>query len=174
MLPIAKELGWAPGTQGIIQVCVCVCMCVFSRPMVCWCLQLIPCCKPSHAPPLLPLRQHHVQSAFLWGYLATQLLGGTLADKYGGEADLGSMRQAQLQPWSRCSLAAEELLQGFCLHLHRPSARCRQAGHGRGHRLVLLGLSAAPGCRHHAVDSRCRPHAAGRAGGSLPRGIWGG
>lgn len=42
MLPIAQELGWAPGVQGVVQ------------------------------------------SAFLWGYLATQLLGGTLADKYGG------------------------------------------------------------------------------------------
>lgn len=44
MLPIAKELGWAEGVQGLIQ------------------------------------------SAFLWGYLANQLLGGTLADKYGGKA----------------------------------------------------------------------------------------
>ncbi len=42
MLPIAQELGWAPGVQGVVQ------------------------------------------SAFLWGYLATQLLGGTLADNYGG------------------------------------------------------------------------------------------
>ena len=44
MLPIAKELGWAEGVQGLVQ------------------------------------------SAFLWGYLANQLLGGTLADKYGGKA----------------------------------------------------------------------------------------
>lgn len=42
MLPIAQELGWPAGTQGVVQ------------------------------------------SAFLWGYLATQLLGGTLADRYGG------------------------------------------------------------------------------------------
>jgi ACS family sodium-dependent inorganic phosphate cotransporter/ACS family sodium-dependent inorganic phosphate cotransporter-like MFS transporter 9 len=27
-----------------------------------------------------------IQSAFLWGYTATQLLGGSLADKYGGRA----------------------------------------------------------------------------------------
>ncbi|PSC76976.1 putative anion transporter chloroplastic [Micractinium conductrix] len=48
MLPIAQELGWAAGTQGVVQ------------------------------------------SAFLWGYLATQLLGGTLADKYGGKLVMGA------------------------------------------------------------------------------------
>lgn len=26
-----------------------------------------------------------IQSAFLWGYMATPILGGTLADQYGGE-----------------------------------------------------------------------------------------
>ena len=26
-----------------------------------------------------------IQSAFLWGYMATQLFGGTMADKYGGK-----------------------------------------------------------------------------------------
>lgn len=46
MVPLAAELGWAPGMQGIIQ------------------------------------------SAFLWGYLANQLLGGTLADRYGGKATM--------------------------------------------------------------------------------------
>lgn len=30
-----------------------------------------------------------VQSAFLWGYMATQLLGGTLADRYGGKTVMG-------------------------------------------------------------------------------------
>ena len=29
-----------------------------------------------------------IQAAFIWGYMATQLLGGTLADKYGGKAVL--------------------------------------------------------------------------------------
>lgn len=43
MLPLAKELGWAEGVQGVVQ------------------------------------------SAFLWGYLANQLLGGTLADRFGGK-----------------------------------------------------------------------------------------
>lgn len=30
-----------------------------------------------------------VQSAFLWGYMATQLLGGTLADRHGGKVVMG-------------------------------------------------------------------------------------
>jgi ACS family sodium-dependent inorganic phosphate cotransporter/ACS family sodium-dependent inorganic phosphate cotransporter-like MFS transporter 9 len=30
-----------------------------------------------------------IQSAFLWGYTATQLLGGHLADKFGGRAVIG-------------------------------------------------------------------------------------
>lgn len=47
MVPIAAELAWAEGIQGIVQ------------------------------------------SAFLWGYLATQLIGGTLADKYGGKIVMG-------------------------------------------------------------------------------------
>lgn len=33
--------------------------------------------------PILP--QGIIQSAFLWGYMATQLVGGTLADRYGGK-----------------------------------------------------------------------------------------
>ena len=43
MLPLAAEMGWAEGVQGIVQ------------------------------------------SAFLWGYVSTQLIGGTLADAYGGK-----------------------------------------------------------------------------------------
>ena len=44
MVPIAAELGWGEGVQGIVQ------------------------------------------SAFLWGYLANQIIGGTLADIYGGKS----------------------------------------------------------------------------------------
>ena len=43
MLPLAAEMGWAEGAQGIVQ------------------------------------------SAFLWGYVSTQLVGGTLADRFGGK-----------------------------------------------------------------------------------------
>lgn len=44
---------------------------------------------------ILPMAQQYgwpasmqglIQSAFLWGYTATQLLGGSLADRYGGRA----------------------------------------------------------------------------------------
>jgi len=36
-----------------------------------------------------------IQSAFLWGYTATQLLGGSLADKYGGRAVIAAGEQLQ-------------------------------------------------------------------------------
>lgn len=33
-----------------------------------------------------------VQSGFLWGYMATQMIGGSLADKYGGKpSDLNAL-----------------------------------------------------------------------------------
>lgn len=47
ILPLAAELGWAEGVQGIVQ------------------------------------------SAFLWGYVSTQLVGGTLADRFGGKTVMG-------------------------------------------------------------------------------------
>ncbi|WPT18045.1 Putative anion transporter 4 [Picochlorum sp. SENEW3] len=47
ILPLAADLGWAEGVQGIVQ------------------------------------------SAFLWGYVSTQLVGGTLADRFGGKTVMG-------------------------------------------------------------------------------------
>ena len=46
--------------------------------------------QPQHAPPPPQnvLAQGVIQSAFLWGYMATQVAGGALADKYGGKAVL--------------------------------------------------------------------------------------
>jgi ACS family sodium-dependent inorganic phosphate cotransporter/ACS family sodium-dependent inorganic phosphate cotransporter-like MFS transporter 9 len=38
---------------------------------------------------IIVLLQGLIQSAFLWGYTATQLLGGHLADKFGGRAVIG-------------------------------------------------------------------------------------
>jgi len=41
-------------------------------------------CAARSLSPARLARQGVVQSAFLWGYMATQLLGGTLADRFGG------------------------------------------------------------------------------------------
>lgn len=40
-----------------------------------------------------------VQSGFLWGYMATQMIGGSLADKYGGVFHLlGTLHHAWHKP----------------------------------------------------------------------------
>ncbi len=44
-----------------------------------------------------------VQSGFLWGYMATQMIGGSLADKYGGRS---TYAQLHLKYFFFCILAA--------------------------------------------------------------------
>lgn len=65
------------------------------------------------------LIQGLIQSAFLWGYTATQLLGGALADKYGGRAVIaagggGASEQPHGSPAERhsgtCLLVGVQLL----------------------------------------------------------------
>lgn len=41
----------------------------------------MPPCHPHHS----HVQQGVIQAAFLWGYMATQLAGGALADKFGGK-----------------------------------------------------------------------------------------
>ena len=63
ILPLAAELGWAEGVQGIVQ------------------------------------------SAFLWGYVSTQLVGGTLADRFGGKTVMG---------WGMLFFSASSMLLPLC------------------------------------------------------------
>ena len=54
-----------------------------------------------------------IQSAFLWGYTATQLLGGSLADKYGGRAVIAVGAHMVTLPLLQLPLI--ELMLAFCL-----------------------------------------------------------
>jgi hypothetical protein len=73
VLPIAAELGWQPAVQAR----------VLRRNTCAFC-----------AAPALSLRprcvQGLVQSSFLWGYTASQIQGGVLADRLGGKAVIAS------------------------------------------------------------------------------------
>lgn len=72
VLPMAKLFEWSPSVQ-------------VSRY-----LSALPSLHPcSHAAtPHTPM-QGMVGAAFLWGYMATQLVGGRLADMYGGRRVIG-------------------------------------------------------------------------------------
>lgn len=73
IIPIAQEFGWSAGLQA-------------SRTAVLpGGFSLAPWVNT-----YLVYAQGIVQSAFLYGYMATQLLGGTLADRFGGEVAQGS------------------------------------------------------------------------------------
>jgi hypothetical protein len=73
VLPIAQALGWQPAVQ--------------ARPLGCSSVQRS---RPRRLRFLTPLRrgthQGLVQSSFLWGYSASQIQGGILADRLGGKA----------------------------------------------------------------------------------------
>ncbi len=86
IVPIAQEFGWAPGLQASAPP-------PWRWPMSCGavtrsCPAQLPAagllCAARSLSPARLARQGVVQSAFLWGYMATQLLGGTLADRFGG------------------------------------------------------------------------------------------
>lgn len=120
MLPIAAELGWPAGIQGVVQVGRWSCSATRAgggesmrggeRMQACrlTCRQRVPD-VPSFPP--CPL-----QSAFLWGYMATQLLGGTLADKYGGE--FSPLHSAMLH---LAALLSAERCPAPCRRRRRPS-----------------------------------------------------
>ena len=109
-----------------------------------------------------------VQSAFLWGYMATPLLGGVLADKYGGEplrtalpvcAPAPRVERAGGPGDADTECCRVELLHNLVEAIIDPfRSECRQEGDGLGHRLVL-------GCLHgaargiHTSSGRPRPSA---------------
>ena len=74
MPAIAREMAWSPSTQAR----------ALPAPQQ-------GCTAADHVPPAAgdrhdPVRvQGIVQSAFLWGYIITQILGGALADRHGGK-----------------------------------------------------------------------------------------
>lgn len=64
----------------VIPTAVCLLLCNMDR--ICMSVAVLPMSKELGWSPSI---QGQVQAAFLWGYMATQLLGGTLADRYGGK-----------------------------------------------------------------------------------------
>lgn len=66
--------------QIVIPTGICLLLCNMDR--ICMSVAVLPMSKEFGWSPAI---QGQVQAAFLWGYMATQLLGGALADKYGGK-----------------------------------------------------------------------------------------
>ena len=71
VLPISQQFGWQPAVQARTRVS--------PRPLPCAALRT-PLTPPSAAHP-----QGLVQASFLYGYTASQIQGGVLADRVGGK-----------------------------------------------------------------------------------------
>jgi ACS family sodium-dependent inorganic phosphate cotransporter/ACS family sodium-dependent inorganic phosphate cotransporter-like MFS transporter 9 len=100
ILPMAQEYGWPATVQVRLMACLGP-VGAWQHEPGCVCLALPPPRPPLTTSTALP-PQGLIQSAFLWGYTATQLLGGSLADKYGGRAVIAAgacvLREGALQP----------------------------------------------------------------------------
>ena len=85
---MARELAWAPSTQ------------------VCAARRSPPGRLESDRMLTSACAQGIVQSAFLWGYTITQVLGGSLADRHGGKPQLALIaHDASVQAAALCSRA---------------------------------------------------------------------
>ena len=97
-----------------------------------------------------------VQSAFLWGYTATQLLGGALADKHGGRAVLaaGIAAFSVAQAITPLALSPAVATAGFAL----PALLAARAAVGAGEGVALPSMSALVAAH---VPSKARATALG-------------
>jgi MFS family permease len=172
IVPIAREYGWAPGLQARALL-------LSAGPRAAGCQRSCPAQLPAAAilsaprslSPARPARQGVVQSAFLWGYMATQLLGGTLADRFGG---------ALAPPPCRALLRRSRLARGLLAALLRkcapapPHPRGCQALRARAAGKVVMAcgiawFSLASLLLPTALSAPVRPGAGRRRPARVPR-----
>lgn len=77
--PAGEGSSWF--TRVVLPTALVLLVCNMDR--ICLSVAILPMAQEYGWPATV---QGLIQSAFLWGYTATQLLGGSLADKYGGRA----------------------------------------------------------------------------------------
>ncbi|WIA32968.1 hypothetical protein OEZ86_006131 [Tetradesmus obliquus] len=78
------EVGGAWFSRVVLPLALVLLVCNMDR--ICLSVAILPMAQEFGWPATV---QGLIQSAFLWGYTATQLLGGHLADKFGGRAVIG-------------------------------------------------------------------------------------
>lgn len=113
---------------------VLLCLCVFS------------CCITL---------QGLIQSAFLWGYTATQLLGGSLADKYGGRTVIAAGEGWEGGPATAAAAVCVYWLRWAVWSSHKQSASAAMRGvlsAGHTQRCLASNFSCLP-TAHTCVES---------------------
>ncbi|CAG9465270.1 unnamed protein product [Pedinophyceae sp. YPF-701] len=126
----------APGLSRIvIPTALALMLCNMDR--ICMSVAILPL---STAMGWAPSVQGVVQSAFLWGYTATQLIGGALADRFGGKAVLA----AGVAWFSAASLLLPAALSApvAAAGLSLPAVLAARAAVGLGEGVVLPSMNA--------------------------------